>query len=222
MADQRIRLAAQPRPAPELGTSACRKLRAAGWVPGILYGRGREPQAVKFQSAALRPVLIGHHGTHLLDLTLDGAGPVPVLLKEVQMHPVSDRVLNIDLQVISLTEKVVTVVQVRLVGESPSTRLGGILSQPLAQVEIEALPTDIPDELTLDISGLEIGHALRVSDLQAPAGVTVRTPADEAVAVMSTPKAEEVAPVAEVVVPVEGEAAAEGAAEKPTEGEEKK
>jgi large subunit ribosomal protein L25 len=127
---------------------------------------------------------------------------------------VRDRLIHVDMLEISMTEKLVAAVVVRLEGDAPGVRDGGVLDQPLYELQVEALPADLPAELVVDVSGLEIGGAIKVSDVAAPAGVTIVTDPEASVAIiLQATRVEDLEAEAAEGEAVEGEAAegAEGA-----------
>jgi large subunit ribosomal protein L25 len=200
------------------GKSLARQLRREGLVPAIIYGKGYDAQPVSVNARELQRLFAeGVHGTSLLRLHIDGKAtrnsPL-VMIKEVQRNPITGQLLNVDFHKISLTEKVTAQVPIVLTGESPAIRLGGILEQTLREVEVECLPTEIPDHIEIDTSGLEIGHTIHVSDLSLPDAVTLMTGLEDVVAVMAAPKA-----VEEPVPAVEGVEAAAGEEEEIKEPE---
>ena len=206
---ERVELEAVKREA--VGKSAARRLRQQGAVPGVIYGRGMEPVAVAVEAKAFtRQVLEQGQANLLVALRLKGRGAPrsaqTVMVKEVQRDPLTRQLLNVDFHKISLTEQVHTTVRVALAGEAPGVRRGGILEHLLREVEVRCLPDAIPAQLEVDVSGMDIGEAVHVSDLVAPPGVSLLTPATEVVAVLAPPaKMEEVpavaAPVEEAEMP---------------------
>jgi large subunit ribosomal protein L25 len=168
-----------------------RRLRRSGLVPGVIYGTGVEPQHVAIDARVLRNTLA--HGTALLQVSLDGGSDVPVIVKDLQRHPVRGEAVHIDLLRVNMNETIQSPVALELVGseEAPGVREGGVLSQELIQVTVEALPGDIPEGLQHDVSGLESGATLTVGDLAAPQGVTFVDDPDTVVATMTAPSAPE-------------------------------
>jgi large subunit ribosomal protein L25 len=161
-----------------------RDLRLAGKIPGILYGRGGTPVPFQVDVPPLRAALSGEAGRHaVLKLSVPGRkGDTHAVLKDYQLDPVRDRLIHVDLLEISMTESIVAPVSVRLEGEAPGVRDGGVLEQSSHELEVEGLPGDLPTEIVVDISELVAGHAIRVSDLTAPAGVVFKTDPDTVVA----------------------------------------
>jgi large subunit ribosomal protein L25 len=226
MAGERIRLEVAERE--RKGTRESRRLRKQGLVPGVLYGRSAKPHAICVPERELRRVLTGGSGLHaILDVVLQGQKTThPSILKEYQQDPVKGRLIHIDLQEVRLDQPITASVSVNLVGaeDSPGIREGGVISQVNREVNVEALPMEIPEHLDLDVSGVQIGDTLRVVDLHVPEGVKLLDDPEETVLATVTMPTREVEPEAEEVevaegeVP-EGEAAPEGAAEAPAEGE---
>lgn len=170
------------------GSRAARRLRRAGKVPGVVYGGGQEPLAFEVDARELRLALA--HAGALLELSIDGAGPSPVVLKELIRHPVSGEMTHIDLLRVRLDEAIHATVVVELPGaeEAPGVREGGVLEQVTREVAIEALPADIPDLLQHDVSGLQIGDTITVEALQAPSGVTILTEPETVLATLTPPR----------------------------------
>jgi large subunit ribosomal protein L25 len=156
---------------PERGTRATRRLRRDGQVPGVIYGGSDDTLSFKVNSRVLRQVLVD--GAALFDVALGGGKARPVIIKDQQYHPVRDELLHIDLLEVRLDEKIRSMVSIELEGaeESPGVKEGGVLDQVTREVEIEALPTDIPEQITVDVSGLDIAATLTLAELQAPSGV---------------------------------------------------
>jgi len=191
------------------GKTAARRLRLAGQIPAVIYGRGMESMPVAVDAAAfMRALPEATWLSTLLQLQVEDSGvsdPAPsVMVTEVQRDPVRQKLLSIDFHRVSLQEKLHTHVPVIHVRQSPGVRRGGILEHIAHEVIVECLPTDIPDHLEADISSLEIGDAIRVRDLTSPPGVKILSPPDETVILVAPPvKMEEVAPVAEAGAVVE-------------------
>lgn len=210
------KLAAAPRH--QTGKGAARRTRAGGRVPAVLYGHGMEPMHLSVDSREFTFALRTDAGVNvLLNLDVDGKSHL-ALAKEIQRHPVRGTFLHIDFLAVRRGERLRVAVPVHLVGEAPGVREGGILGQDLHQINVEAEVTDVPEAIEADISRLGIGDAVRVSDLSAPAGVTILDDAEATVASVSTPTVEAEAP-AEAEEAEEGAEAAGGeeAAERPAE-----
>ncbi len=183
----------------KLGGSSALQLRQKGRVPGILYGHGEPSIPFHVKELDLRPLIFTNE-THTISLNLDGQ-PQRCVLREVQFHPVTDRVSHIDLILIHADEKIRIDVPVSLVGTAAGVKDGGIMDFSLHKLSIEVLPDKIPEHIELDISNLKIGHSLHVSDLPANADYTIATDSHAVIVTIAAPKAaEEVAVVADAVI----------------------
>jgi len=184
------------------GKGVARKLRAAGQVPGVFYGRGAPAIPLTIGTKELEGVLAGADGGNVIvDLKVDGAEAADrkAIIREVQRDPVAGSILHVDLMHISLTERITVEVPVVLVGVPVGVKDGGgILEYLLRDVEVECLPTDIPAHIDVDVSALAIGQSIHVSDLAADR-VTILTELDRTVATVVPPTVlEEVKPGEEV------------------------
>src|SRR3954470_19931168 len=216
----RTRLEVRPREG--RGGKDARRLRASGEVPGVVYGqktRDSDSIAVEVNVRALRQAVSGPGGLHaVLDLTVEGEkSSRPVIIKDLQLDPVRDRVIHVDFNEVRLDQPIQTVVLVHIEGTPHGGTMGGVLSQPTHELNILTLPTNIPESLTVDVSGLEVNASLRLVDVPPMAGVTfLDDPEGTALATVTVPTVEEEPePVEgeEGAEGVEGEAAAEGEAE---------
>ena len=228
MADgQRPTLDAEDRT--ERGTRAAKRLRREGYVLGVVYG-GRDGDCTSFKvnSRRLRQVLVD--GSALIDLKVGGKTR-PVIVKDQQQHPVRDELLHIDLLEVRLDEKIQTQVSVHLEGseEAPGIKEGGVLEHVTHQLNIEARPTDIPEAIVVDVSGLEIAATMHLSEIAPPEGVTFLDDPDETIlATVVVPTEVEEPEIEEETVlvgedgePIEVEEGAEGEeGAAPAEGEE--
>ena len=188
MAGERTKLVVAQRE--RLGSAESRRLRKEGLVPGVLYGGG-EPVAICIAERELRRALTGAAGLHsILDVEIDGKGETHAsILKEYQVDPVRGGVTHVDLQEVRLDKPIQASVSVQLHGgeDAPGVREGGVLSQPLRELGIQALPLEIPEHIDVDVSGMEIGGTLRVSDVSVPERVTVLDDPDTVVATVTAP-----------------------------------
>lgn len=207
-------------PREETGKSAAKKLRAKGMLPAVVYGESLEPQPITLDSKELKSAIHTDAGQNvILNLQLEGAKKgkdATAIIREIQRDPIKGNLLHADFLKIALDEKIQATVPVVIVGEAPGAKEGGILQHGLWEIQVECLPTDIPEHLEIDVSNLGIGEAIRVGDLRTSEKVHILTHAEET-AVSVVPPRVEVAPppVAEVVEPeVIGEAKEEKAEEK--------
>jgi len=222
MAGERTKLVVAQRE--RLGSAESRRMRKEGLVPGVLYGNG-EPVAICITERELRRALTGAAGLHsILDVEIDGKGETHAsILKEYQVHPVRGGITHVDLQEVRLDKAIQASVSVELHGgdDAPGVREGGVLSQPLREVTVEALPLEVPEHLDLDVSAMDIGATLRISDLTAPEGVTLLDDPEMVVATVTAPtKVVEPEPTEEelAAMEAEGEEGEEGAEGEAAEG----
>jgi large subunit ribosomal protein L25 len=193
------------------GKGVARKLRAAGRVPAILYGHGMQPLPLSVDSKELFHLFhTGAGANGLVDLVVDGAEHL-AMPREVQRDHIKGRFIHVDFLVVRRDEKIEVDVPIRVVGESPGVKAGGVLEHHLWDIHVECLPQNVPEAIKVDVSALEIGDSLRVADLTAPGGVEILTNPDESVIAAVQPQMaieveEEAAEAAEAV---EGEAAEE-------------
>jgi large subunit ribosomal protein L25 len=191
------------------GSRSARRLRRTGLVPGVIYGGGDEPQLFAVDGRILRNTLA--HGGAILEVAVDGGQAAPVLVKDVQRHPVKGHAVHVDLLRVDMKVAIHTTVTLELVGsdQAPGVVEGGVLSQGVVELNIEALPGDIPDSIQFDVSGLEMNATATLSQLTPPAGVTVPS------TVSSGPEEIEI----ETELVGEGEAAEGEAAEAQAQGD---
>ena len=231
MAVERVKLSVRERDG--RGSADSRRLRRGGLIPGVLYGRGKNPHAICVEERELRRALTGDSGLHaILDVTLDGQKSSHAsILKDYQVHLVRGDLVHVDLQEVRLDQPIQAQVVVELVGDPEGVKEGGVLSQVQREVNVEALPLEIPDRLELDVSAMAIGDTLRLADLPPREGVTYLDDPEETVLATVTMPTQIVEPEPEeeeleegeelpegAEVP-EGEEAPEGAAEAPAEPE---
>ena len=187
------------------GSRAVRRLRRSGRVPGVLYGGGADPVGFDADERELRHALAGSGA--VLDLSIDGGKPTPVVLKEAQRHPVRGETVHIDLLRVRLDQAITAVVPLELTGvdDAPGVKEGGILEQITRELNVEALPTAIPESIVHEVGDMQIGDTILVAALTPPDGVTLLDDADETVvATLSPPRlqsetAEEIEAETEVV-----------------------
>jgi large subunit ribosomal protein L25 len=206
----------------ERGTRATKRLRRAGLVPGVVYG-GTDGECISFKVNALelRHVLVD--GSALIDLKVGGGKARPVIVKDQQRHPVREELIHIDLLEVRLDETIQTTVTLHVEGaeEAPGVKEGGVLEHVTHQLNIEALPTAIPDSITADVSSMEIAATMHLSELTPPEGVTfLDDPEETIIATVVVPtEVEEPEEIEEETELVGEEAEAEAEAAEPAEGE---
>lgn len=222
---EEILLSAQPR---QVVGKQVNALRRAGKIPVILYGKHlAQPLTLQVEEKILQKVVVQAGRNRLIKLTIDSGAPRLVLTREVQRNPISGRLVHVDFQEVSLTEKITTQVPLVLIGASPAVARGeGLLIHGIDSVEIRVLPADLIPQIEVDVSKLEhVNQSLFVRDLQVSDKIEILTSGDEMVAKVVPVKEEVVtaeAPIAAAEVEVikkgkveeEGEAASEGEAKK--------
>ncbi len=198
------------------GSRAARRLRRSGRVPGVLYGGGEGPLGFDVDARELRLALA--QAGAVLDLSIDGGKATPVVLKETQRHPVRGETVHVDLLRVRLDRAIHAVVPVELAGvdASPGVREGGVLEQITRELNVEALPTAIPEAIVHDVSEMQIGDTVMLAAVSAPEGVTLLDDPEETVlATLTAPRLQsetETEIEGETEVVGEGGAAAEGEA----------
>ncbi len=198
---------------------ATRRMRRAGQVPGVLYGGDGGPLAFAVDERELRHALAARGA--VVELQLDGDA-TPAVLKDAQRHPVRGHTMHVDFLRVRLDVAIHAVVALELIGgeDAPGAKEGGVLEHVTREVNIEALPTDIPERLELDVSGMQVNDTLTLAAVSAPTGVTILDEVEETVVATLTPPRlqaelealDEEALEQETAVVGEGEAPAEGEA----------
>lgn len=190
-------LSATPRT--ESGKGVARSLRRDGRVPGVVYGRARSPLPLSIDARELER-LLGHINaeTTVIDLAVDG-GSTRTLIREIQRHPLQRNVIHVDFYELVAGEKVTVNIPIVLVGVPAGVRLnGGIMTQVLQELECSVDPSNIPNRIEVDVTEINIGHSIHISDITVPEGVEVVDDPSGTVMIVSAPKEEVVAaPVAE-------------------------
>jgi large subunit ribosomal protein L25 len=215
-----------------VGKGVARKLRAAGRIPGVCYGKGEASVPISLDPRALRRLLERSEAglNTLINLAVEGGGAFDgkmVLVRELQKDPVEGSYLHADFLAVDVQHSIEVSVPIHITGRAQGVELGGILDQALRELDLECLPLAIPSEILVDVSELDVGQSLHVSDIALPEGVTLRSdPGLSVVSVVAPAKVEEVVEEAEVEAEVEAEEPGaeekEGVAEAAEEAEEKK
>jgi len=201
----------------EFGSRTTRRLRRDGVVPGVVYTAGEEARAFQIEARELRHFLL--EGITLFDLEIDGQDKVPVVVKDEQRHPVRGETTHIDLHQVRLDRAIEADVRVILEGidDSPGVKEGGVMDQVSNEISVRALPTEIPEEIAVDVSAMVIGDTIQLESIPVPDGVAWSTddPSEVTIATLNPPPVEpepdeEVEEETELVgedgEPVEGEA----------------
>jgi large subunit ribosomal protein L25 len=206
MASDRSTLKAAPRE--DFGSRSSRRLRREGFVPGVVYSGGSDAKPFQVNERDVRGIL--SEGAALFDLEIDGSKAVPVVIKEAQHHPVRGSFQHLDLMQVNLNEAIQAEVALELEGveDAPGVRGGGVLEHVTREITVEALPTDIPDNICVDVSAMEINDTLSLAAVTAPDGVTFLAEEPEEITIvnLSPPRVEEAAPEVEEETELVGEA----------------
>lgn len=179
----------------KIGKVPSRRVRREGLVPGVLYGQGTTPVHLTVNEVDLKKTLVALSGsTALLSLVAEGNGGLSgkiALLKEVQIHPVSQRLIHVDLYEVSMDRKVTVKIPLVLQGKPVGVTAGGVLQQVTRELQVECLPVNIPQKIDVDVSSLAVGRSLHVRDLVLPEGIIPKVDVDLTVASVVAPITEE-------------------------------
>ena len=205
MASDRSTLKAAPRE--DFGSRSSRRLRREGFVPGVVYSGGSDAKTFQVNERDVRGIL--GEGAALFDLEIDGSKAVPVVIKEAQHHPVRGSFQHLDLMQVNLKEAIQAEVTIELEGveDAPGVKGGGVLEHVTREITVEALPAEIPDNICIDVSAMEINDTLQLSSVAAPEGVTFLAdePEEVTIVTVSPPRVEEAAPEVEEETELVGE-----------------
>jgi len=196
-----------------LGSAEARRLRRQGLVPGVLYGR-EAPVAISIPERDLRSALTGAAGSNaVLDVVVESGNTHSSVLKEYQLDRVRGTITHVDLQEVRLDQPIHATVPVTLIGEPAGSVEGGVLSQATIEVNVEALPMEVPQHLEVDVTGLHINDTLRLESIPTPEGVTLLDDPETVIASVTLPTPVEVEePEGEAVTDETGEPVGDAAA----------
>lgn len=199
-------------------TSELNSARRNGKIPGIYYIAGSEPIKIEINERDLNTIIAS--GNVIINMKLANEDDKKVVIKDVQIHPVTDKILHVDLMGIRMDKEIEVNIPIHFEGIPEGVKMGGIQQSTLRELLIRGLPAELPDVINVDIADLEVGDSIHVKDIDVP-GVTVVTDEELAVVSVVTPKiVEEVVPEEELEEGVEGEEG-EGEEGKGEEGEKK-
>lgn len=213
-----VNITAEPRSVSTKG--AVNQLRRDGFVPGVLYSHEMEPVVFTIPELALKPIVYTTE-MNLVNIKVGKDKEIKSILKEVQFDPVSDRIIHVDFQAITVGQLIQIKVPINLVGQAIGIKNGGTLSFNLHKVEVECLPKNIPNHLEVDISDLDIGDSILIGELSFE-NITILNPADASVVAVTAARAEEEEPTEELAEEdadsTEPEVISKGSTEEETEG----
>lgn len=185
------------------GSRQVKKLRESSKIPAVLYGHGFQNVNLAVDYVAFEKLYQAGAANGLFDLIIDNQTPLKVLLQDFQLHPLTNRFNHLDFRQVKMDEKVKTDVKLRFVGEAPAVKeLGGIFVKSFSSVPVECLPQDLVPEISVDISSLkEFGNVIHIGDIIAPPGIKILAHAEDVIATVTPPRAEEeIKPVEEAAV----------------------
>lgn len=191
-------------------------LKKGGFIPACLYGPGSKNDILKVRKSDFTAVFALAGESHLVDLSIDAAAPIKVIIKDIQRDSISGNIIHIDFYQVDMTKKITTEIPLHFIGESKAVKeLGGILVKEAESVKVKCLAKDLVDFIEIDLSVLaNLNDAIRMHDLKLPVGMEFVSQTDEIVAMVSELKVEVEKPVAVVAAPVtEGEKKEEGKAD---------
>lgn len=204
---------AQQRTAESRGKNEARRVRVAGLIPAVIYGAKKDSVAITVNPKQITKILHSDSGHNtIFDLQIGSGGKEKAMIVDWQYDPIRGNLLHIDLKRIDMNKAITVMVPIMLVGDAMGVKQqGGIMDQVLREVEIECLPTDIPSHIDVDVTAMEFGHVIRVSDLPHGGKLKFLTSEDQTVAHVTAVKEEVVAVVADVAaVPAEPEVVKKG------------
>ncbi|HLS06841.1 MAG TPA: 50S ribosomal protein L25/general stress protein Ctc [Bacillota bacterium] len=187
-----------------LKSSATKALRNAGQIPAVVYGKDKDSTPIYVDSLDLIRTVREEGENAIISLDIEDGKTVDVMLYDYQMHPIKDEVIHADFYVVDMTEEMDVEVSVRLEGEAEGAREGGILQQPVYELQVRAVPRAIPEEIVVDVSALNIGDTITVADLPVEEEYTILDEVDTAIATVLPPEEEE-EEVADVDLSIEPE-----------------
>jgi len=202
----------------DFSKSETRRIRKEGTIPGVFYYKNNQPIHISVADKAINP-LVFTAKTHLISLELEGHDEYECIIKDVQFHPVTDKVIHFDLLGLTKGEKIKLEIPVQLVGSPIGVKEGGVVQHVMHKIEVECLPRNIPEHITVDISGLKLNDSIHISDLKYEDIEFTDSPESLIVQVTHAKIREEAAPDAEAVVeePAEPEVIAKGKKEEKEE-----
>jgi|SRR5690625_1416021 len=175
----------------DLKSSVTKEIRESGFVPAVIYGKDKESEAIQVNNLELIKTVRAEGVNAIISLEVEGGKTAQVMLHEYQMHTLKDEIIHADFYIVDLTEEMDVEVPLRLEGEAQGSKDGGILQQPFYVLQVRAIPSEIPEEIEVDISALEIGDNLTIADLPVADNYQFTDELDTTVAIVLPPEAEE-------------------------------
>lgn len=164
------------------------QLKRNDYIPAIVYGKGQNPTPISLVGREVTKTFNTHGARGILSLDITGESkPLMAVVRDMQRHPISGKIVHIDFMTVNMAEKFTSSVSIHIIGEEEAAKDGGIVQIGLKELEVECLPQDLPENITYDISNLGIGNNVTVSDLQAPAGVVFLSDPDTVIVTVLAP-----------------------------------
>ena len=174
-----------------LKKSATKRIRQEGFVPAVVYGREESSQPISINELELVKTVRDEGKNAIISLNVEGSSAFDVMLHDYQMDPIKNELVHADFFIVNMSEEMETTVPVHVIGEAKGSKEGGVLQQPLFEITVRAKPKDIPEQIDVDVTNLEIGEGLTVGDLPNSSGYTYAEDPETTVVTITTPTAEE-------------------------------
>ncbi|WP_010648998.1 50S ribosomal protein L25/general stress protein Ctc [Oceanobacillus massiliensis] len=174
-----------------LTKSATKEIRLSGRVPAVVYGKEKEAKNVSVDSIQLVKTVRDEGRNAIISLDVENDGSIDVMLHEYQIEPIKDQLIHADFYVVNMSEEMDVEVPLRLEGEAQGSKAGGVLQQPYFELQVRAKPDQIPEEISVDISALEIGDSLTIADIPSKGNYEILDDAETTVATVLPPTKEE-------------------------------
>lgn len=171
--------------------AATKQLRREGFIPAVVYGKDKEAQTVSVESMSLLKTVRDEGRNAIISLNVEQGETIDVMVHDYQTDPVRGDVIHLDFIIVDMKEEMDVAVTLNLEGEAAGTKEGGILQQPLYELQVRAKPRDIPEEITVDISALEIGDSIAVGDIKVSGNFELLEEQDTTIATVLPPETEE-------------------------------
>jgi large subunit ribosomal protein L25 len=164
------------------------RLRNHGRIPGVVYGKGLDNERIHVDQQEFHQAIREHGKNSIFQLSLRGTSPLNVMISEIQQHPITNQIIHLDFKQINMKKPITTTVPITIIGQADGVKDGGVIQFQTRELTIRCLPSQIPDHLSLYVSGLKIGDTVMVRDLDIPQGVEVQHEADEVICSIIPPR----------------------------------
>ncbi|MGJ9460229.1 50S ribosomal protein L25/general stress protein Ctc [Oceanobacillus sp. CF4.6] len=175
----------------DLTKSATKEIRRSGKIPAVVYGKDKESKSVAIDSIALVKTVRDEGRNAIISLEVENDGAVDVMLHDYQIDPIKDQLIHADFYVVNMSEEMDVAVALRLDGEAQGSKDGGVLQQPLYEIQVRAKPGSIPEEIAVDVSALKVGDSLTVADIPTEGSYEILDEQETTIATVVPPTTEE-------------------------------